>query len=164
MLCYNYWWNFFSPQSTMSRTFASIERPRILGAALRAGAVYVVSAMSDKIQIMCCQGNLSSVLNSVELNACQATSRHTIKRRRSAVGSENEIPPSFSAFSKDPQRFLQSSLRQWHFVKDIMKWLLLLSSIDKITYDIALNLFAGKLNWDEKRDDIYKCMYVQIYK
>ncbi|XP_046840291.1 citron Rho-interacting kinase-like isoform X2 [Xenia sp. Carnegie-2017] len=98
-------------QCTMSRTFASIERPRILGAALRAGAVYVVSAMSDKIQIMCCQGNLSSVLNSVELNACQATSRHTIKRRRSAVGSENETPPSFSAFSKDPQRFLQSSLR-----------------------------------------------------
>ncbi|XP_028400493.1 citron Rho-interacting kinase-like isoform X3 [Dendronephthya gigantea] len=103
-------------KETISRKFAEITRPRILGPAISPGAIYLVSTvMSDEISLLCYQGNLTPVLSNAVTNSSESDGdqkRLGRKRLRTATGSENEPPPSFSAFSKDPKRFLRNSLRR----------------------------------------------------
>jgi hypothetical protein len=102
---------------TISRKFAEITRPRILGAAMSAGAIYLISSLTDEINLLCYQGNLTPVLNNQYTNPSvpenePSQARLGRKRLHTAIGCENQPPPSLSAFSKDPKRFLRHSLRR----------------------------------------------------
>jgi hypothetical protein len=115
---FNNWGKFFHFR-TISRKFAEITRPRIVGRAMSPGAIYLVSTLADEIQLLCYQGNLTPVLNNLVTNPpapeneTSGQTRLGRKRLHTAIGCENQPPPSLSAFSKDPKRFLRNSLRRW---------------------------------------------------
>ncbi|CAB4000998.1 citron Rho-interacting kinase isoform X1 [Paramuricea clavata] len=104
-------------QGTISRKFAEITRPRILGAAMATGAIYLISSLTDEINLLCYQANLTPVLSNLFTNASvpenePSQTRLGRKRLHTAIGCENQHPPSLSAFSKDPKKFLRHSLRR----------------------------------------------------
>lgn len=83
------------------------------------GAIYLVSTLTDEIDMLCYQGNLSPILQTVDENKSSLdneamSARHGRKRLHTATGCEN-LPSnslnSLSAFSRNPKRFLRNSLR-----------------------------------------------------
>lgn len=112
-------------QEPISHKFVEIKRPRIIGAAMAPGAIYLVSTVTDEIELLCYQGNLTpTLLNAVDQNGSSSSeneslTRHGRKRPHTTTGCEN-LPPnsskssdvnSLSEFSRNPKRFLRSSLR-----------------------------------------------------
>lgn len=106
-------------QERICTKFFEIKKPRILGPAMAPAAIYLVSTLTDEIDMLCYQGNLTPILQTVDENKSsshsEATSGHGRKRLHTATGCEN-VPPSnslnsLSAFSRNPKRFLRNSLR-----------------------------------------------------